>query len=509
MNGSDPHALLRSGVAPIDESLGGLTAGRPHLLTGSPGSGKTTVCLAFLGQALLQGKSAALVTQDDPAEVVAQAADLGLDLRRAAASGRFGMVRYRGDFAVRFGRALAAEPLIDELVRLLGPGSPDRIAVDSVVPFVEAGSASGPGATALAQLLDRLRSTALVTYPGDVRDYYDRRLDPLVRRCGAVMHLSSYGDGVGRLDVVKARARLWSDVPTFFTVRPGHGIVPLDGAATGENKSRVASIRRQILLVQGTDGLPEDLVAALAGAFSVLLHPGAAVTVPETLAPDMGAVVVVARWEAIGDARILLTQLRQRGNRTPVVLVTRGDLRSTDRARALLAGFDDVVADVVGPAEFSARIMAVVRRGRSTVVPLATSDHSSVNLSSASAVPVVDGMTFRVAVEAAANGGDSVFSVLLMSPDEGELDALAVLVARTIRAEGGDLVGVLGERVAVYLPGTRRADATSFLRRMSGEWRRAGHRELRVIQRAFPADREKLRADLRLPELLPHTVSIR
>jgi archaellum biogenesis ATPase FlaH len=501
--------LLRSGVPPIDERLGGLTAGKPYLLTGAPGSGKTTVCLGFLKTALSEGMAAALVTEDDPGDIVAHASSLGLDLRRAAATGRFSLVCYKKDFVQRFARTPSGEPLLDELVRVVGPGAPDCLAIDSVAPFVDAGSPSAPGVTALVHALERLRSTTLVTYPGDVRESYDRRLDALVRRCAAVVHLSSYGEGTGRLDVVKARTRLWSDSPSFFALRPGHGVVPLEATTPSGDGQQAVRFRRQILVIPGFDGIPEDLLAALHGAFSVTLQEGSAGVMPETLAPDVGAVLVASRWDGISDVRAFLIQLRQGGNRTPVILLTRGDVRSSDRADAVLAGFDEVLADSIAPPELVARVGATVRRGRSTALPLArVAEKTSVTLSPDHAVEGVDEIRFRVAVEAAlGESAHQVFSVLFLSPDEGELQVLLAAVARTIRAESGDLVAIVGERVAVYLPATRRVDAVAFLRRVSGEWRRAGHRELRTTQLTCPADRERCRAELRLPAAQPARVS--
>jgi KaiC/GvpD/RAD55 family RecA-like ATPase/CheY-like chemotaxis protein len=512
--------VLRSGVAPIDQRLGGLTSGKPHLLTGPPGSGKTAICLAFLGNALWEGKSAAILTEDEPPELLAHAVDLGLDLKRAAESGRFTMVCYKRDFVAKFDSTISPDRLVDELVRLIGPGAPDCLVVDSVVPFVHIGSAAGPGVTALVHVLDRLRSTALVTYPGDVRDYYDRRLDALVRRCAAMLHVSSYGDGVGRMDVIKSRARLRSDSPSFFGVRAGCGVVPLDENAPESDAN--APFRRHVLVVPGQDGLPDDLLALLSGAFSVSVDEGATLTM-ETLAPDVGAVVVPARWDAIADAVTFLRQLRQFGNRTPVILVTRGDVRSSDRARAVEAGFDEVLADAADPAEFVARVAAALRRGRSLAIPAATpldarraetrepraESREPTADSREPRAAVLDETSFRLAVETAASDERGLFSVLFVSPDEGELDSLSALVARTIRAGGGDLAGVVGDRVGVYLPGTRQAEARSFAKRLCDEWRRTGRRELRVRQLAYPTDREKLRADLRLPAPLLITVSTR
>ena len=501
--------MLRTGVPPIDERLGGLTAGKPHLLTGAPGSGKTTVCLGFLKTALADGMAAALVTQDDPNDVVAHARDLGLDLRRAAATGRFSLVCYKKDFVQRFARTPSAEPLLEELVQVLGPGAPDCLAIDSVVPFVDAGTPSGPGVTALVHALERLRSTAVVTYPGDVRESYDRRLDALVRRCAAILHLSSYGEGAGRLDVVKARTRLWSDSPTFFALRAGHGMVPLEPGTFSGDGQHAVRFRRQILVVPGPDGLPEDLLAALGGAFSVTLHEPASAAMPETLAPDVGAVLVASRWDGIADVRAFLMQLRQRGNRTPVILMTRGDARSSDRAAAVAVGFDEVLADSIAPTELIARVAATVGRGRSTAVPLATvGETTSVTLTPGDAGKGFDEIRFRVAVQAALDESTRpVFSVLFLGPDEGELEILRATVARTVRAESGDLVAIVGDRVAVYLPDTRRVDAVASLRRVSSEWRRAGRGELRAAQLTCPADRERLRAELRLPTAQPARVS--
>jgi CheY-like chemotaxis protein len=236
----------------------------------------------------------------------------------------------------------------------------------------------------------------------------------------------------------------------------------------------------------------------------VALHGSLSSSVPEVFPVDTGAVLVVARWDALAEARLFLQHLRHFGNRTPVILVTRGDVRSSDRARALLAGFDDVATDTVGPEEFMARVMAVIRRGRSVTVPIAWPDSVSDVAKSngqgeTDGVPVLDEGRFRDTVEIAANGNrGEVFSVLLLGPEAGELEALASVVARTMRGGSGDVAAVVGDRVAVYMPGTRRADVTPLLRRLTDAWRRTGRREIRVVQFACPADCERLRADLRL-----------
>src|SRR5256885_1944404 len=48
--------MIRSGIAPVDELLGGLRPGATYLLTGGPGSGKSACGLQFAGAGLRRGE---------------------------------------------------------------------------------------------------------------------------------------------------------------------------------------------------------------------------------------------------------------------------------------------------------------------------------------------------------------------------------------------------------------------------------------------------------------------
>jgi len=266
---------------------------------------------------------------------------------------------------------------------------------------------------------------------------------------------------------------------------------------------RATTLRRRILVIPGADGIPNDLLSVLEHAFAVELHGGAMMTAPSALAPDVAAVLVAARWDVMDEAVLVLRELRRVGSRAPIALLTRGDVRSADRAHAYRVGFDDVLSDTVGPAELAARMTTLALRGRSVSRPLTSPDGPSEASTSDDASGFLpEGHRLRLAVEAAVKRGDpGLFSVVLLDPGEPDVDALAGLVRRTIRAGSGDLAAVVGERVAVFLPGTRRVDATALVRRLSGDWRRAKRGELRVVQLAYPDDLERLRADLRLPAL--------
>lgn len=73
---------ISTGIPGLDRMLGGgLLAGRPYLVTGSAGSGKTLLSLSFLLEGLRQGEQVLLVAADEPPyEIVENVRSFGWDL---------------------------------------------------------------------------------------------------------------------------------------------------------------------------------------------------------------------------------------------------------------------------------------------------------------------------------------------------------------------------------------------------------------------------------------------
>jgi len=60
---------LATGIAGLDKMLnGGVIEGRPYLVVGGPGSGKTIFCVQFLMEGLKKGEKCLYVTLEEPAE---------------------------------------------------------------------------------------------------------------------------------------------------------------------------------------------------------------------------------------------------------------------------------------------------------------------------------------------------------------------------------------------------------------------------------------------------------
>ena len=84
MSGSFPELTPRvsTGIPGLDRMLGGgLVPGRPYLVTGGNGSGKTLLALSFLREGLRLGEEVLLVAADEPpAEIVENVRAFGWDL---------------------------------------------------------------------------------------------------------------------------------------------------------------------------------------------------------------------------------------------------------------------------------------------------------------------------------------------------------------------------------------------------------------------------------------------
>ena len=482
--------MIASGISLLDERLGGLVPKRTYVLTGSPGTGKTVACLEFANAGLDAGETVVMLTSDDPTDVVAQGHFLGFDLEQRLADEQLVLLRYQLDFARRFARAATPEVALDELRLLMGRKPPSRIIIDSVGPFLETGSASAVGVQSLAGFIESLGATTMVTYSADLAGLHDRRLEPLLHRAAAILHFSCERDRGHRLEFRKVRYGARSTAPASFVIEPGVGIVPLADAPRRRADDAHSTDSQSVLVLDSTQSFPSELVAMLRTRYDVRVRNALSHAFAE-LASGSGAVLVSVRRDTVDDTLTLVRELRRAGSRAPIVLVTQFNLRADDRARALRAGADEFLTGELHPAEFLLRVEAAIARGHHSRAPSTEVEVPVVTHASADGlIEALSGDEFRRAVNAHLSGDRAPFFTLVtITPQEGGAPkALATEVLRAIRTESGDLAGIDGRSVAVYLHSARRKDVAPFMERVRERWRRAGNGELQIDVAAYPMD---------------------
>lgn len=488
--------LVSSGIAPLDGRLGGIMTGRVHVLSGMPGTGKSLACLEFLHAAIQRGESAAMLTHDDPADLLAQGEYLGIDLDTPLRNDRLALLRYQLDFTRRFGRASHPAAAFDELRALLGSCAPRYIAIDSVAPILDAGTAAASGIAALLEFLEGCGATALLTYPGDLDARYDRRLEPLIQRAAAVIHLSAERDRTGVLEVRKARYGPQSLGVERFSIRPGAGLVRMADAPSRRQSDVPAETRRRVLLLG--ERLGQEVMQSLEERFLLAVRELEEVTASGAL-PVAGVVLIRVRRESLESSLALVRQMRARGVGAPIALVTSSALRAIDRTRALRAGADDFLGAELHPEELLLRVERLARQGRSGATIAVEEDPAT--LEHQAPATVLDEHGFRSIVQARIAASTMPFFTLVrLTPagaaDERTLDALAATVHEQLRVDGGDFTGRLDGSVMAFLHSARRKDVPLFLSRLRDVWRARGGGELEVQAMAYPADASALHSIL-------------
>ena len=485
--------MIHSGIEPLDERLGGLVPGRAYVLSGAPGTGKTVACLEFLAAHFDDEKRAVMITHDDPSDLLSQAKFLGIDLEKALADERVILLRYQLDFVRRYGRAASVEVVFEELRRLLGSVVPGFVVVDSIAPFLEGGPASGAGISALLEFLDSLGATSLVTYPGDFSAAYDRRLESLMQRAAGIFHLSADPDRTGHLEIRKVRFQVPSTASIHYRIQAGTGIVALADVRARRASDIAEEARRKVLVMDLTRSFPEELLHGLRTSYDVTVRTGVASSYTELVA-GIGAVLIDVRRDSIEEVLTLVRELRRGANTTPIIIATQYQMRSDDRARALRAGADDFIGAHLHPEEFLLRLATAVRRGHSAA-PVEQDPPLVIQPSNGNGREPLTQAQFRSAIdEHLSRDRAPFFTLVTLRPPQGGLDPVVDLALRNVRIEGGDLVGIDGDHVAVYLHSARRKDVVPFVERLRQDALQAGFGDLAVETAAYPADADRVQS---------------
>jgi circadian clock protein KaiC len=130
-----------TGIEGLDEILqGGFPGGKSYLLSGEPGTGKTTFAAQYIMEGLKRGENGIYISVDEkPAHVVEDAESLGWDLRTPLDDGRLILLDVSPYFNwVRTGRSnvVDANEVIQDLSKQVRRINAKRLVFDSLVPLV-------------------------------------------------------------------------------------------------------------------------------------------------------------------------------------------------------------------------------------------------------------------------------------------------------------------------------------------------------------------------------------
>jgi KaiC/GvpD/RAD55 family RecA-like ATPase/CheY-like chemotaxis protein len=487
--------MVSTGIEALDERLGGLVPGRYYIVSGAPGTGKSSAAMQFLAAGLDAGERCAILTQDDPDDLLAQADFLGCDFRAAAEEERLSVLQYRLDFAHNYARVDDPARLVDELHGLLAREPQQRFVIDSAVPFLDAETASGDPAGTLSGLLERIGATTFLTLPGDVdQPQYWRIYDRIVTGAAGIFHMDRVEGQVRELTIRKLRQTAVSTEPFRFTVMPGAGIVE-HAPATPRHQVPDEARNRVVVLNLGRH-LPEDFMAGAQRAWEVRTFDAVAAAFTELARGHFGALVIAVDPRTPDAAFDLVRQLRETGIASAIVLVSPArELRAAARARGFRAGADEFLTEELSPGEFLARVEALRRRGHAPAEEGTPIENMVLQPVDDGGEPLpIDEAELRRAVENQLSQSHPFFALATFRPGPAGPDATWRALIQHLRVREGDLVARNDDgRITAYLHDINRRHVTELLARI-----RKAHPRLRAVDEVevltYPGDRAEVEA---------------
>jgi KaiC/GvpD/RAD55 family RecA-like ATPase/CheY-like chemotaxis protein len=465
-----PH-VLATGIEAFDRRFGGIVRGRHYLLSGSPGAGKSTAALHFIGAGLEAGQACAVLTQDDPEDLLAQAAFIGYDFRTAAGQDRLAVLQYRLDFPRNYSRAADPARVFSQLRDLVQEVGVERFVIDSIFPFLEGGRATNQSLDEFPEFLDSLSCTSYLTIPGDLNDGYYRRIyDRLIAGAAGLFHLEAEKGQVRQFTVRKLRQPTKSLEPFQFVIRAGTGMVEHEPESTRHELSD--EVRRRVVLLALPGSVPEEVMMTLRERYELVEYPSAEAAFGELVEGHFGALLIAMNPREAESVFAFTRQLRRAGNGAPVLFISpHAGLRGSTRARGLQAGGDDFLTDVLTPEEFLGRLEGARVRGHRRNPDVA--DLEKVELqpeNDAGEYLLLDEANLRRIVREKLQGRHPYFALVMMppSPSPAAAGELWRLLAARLRVPEGDLGARLDDgRIAIYLRDVRRRHVDDLLARLA------------------------------------------
>lgn len=448
--------IISSGVGPFDERVGGLRVGGLYLLAGAPGAGKLPFLLQFLAAGLEADERLAFLGGHSPEELFEQARHWGLDgLEQAWRDGRLSVLGYRGEYPRRILEAADPEEAFGELAEALeGPVS--RLAVDPGTLLWETRQGTAMAGSFL-QWQESAGATVVATAVANLTENLPPSTDWVVQRASGVFHFVRLSSGLREIAVHRIRPPI--DDPGSITVeaRPGAGLTQPARGPRRRTGDVPHGDRRRLILLRMTEAITRDVEDWLNREYEVRDTRDPAEVISLLQAEGWGGVCIAAERSGIEQAIETCHTIRPL-LAGAIVVLSRGQLRSSDRARAMEAGADDILRQDVGLRELKSRF----RRAAAVV---AGARDVSKHPGRPQPIPdLVDSERFKTEVQQRLVSPSLGYITLILVPQNVGSDVLGALRA-SIRLEAGDFVGLVEGGYGVVLQDARGRHARIYMER--------------------------------------------
>lgn len=491
--------MIPSGIAPLDERVGGLETGGNHLVIGAPGPEKMVAALQFVHAGVQRGERSLLVTNSDVESILGVAEAWGFEMRDAWLDGTLAIVGFKDDFELRAIRSIAPEEVVEELDMLVGSDR-DRIAVDPGSMFLTGGAKTLLGSTYLSWAR-RHPATVLTTFSVDGgATSLPSSADWLLHATSSRLLLEKRDDGLYQVTVSKAIPRPGErDETITLELKAGEGLVEPEHFRSRRGGDRGGIDEGRLLLVSLGDSHASDLETWATRAFEadVVSEPFEAVARVQSDV-KYGAVLIHSPRMKVRDAIQACMAIRPL-TKAAIVFASDDAVRATDRIQILEAGADDSLSGGLDFRELELRIKQAMATGAKPVLVGSGGEGTSPSAGLVHDAPdggrVPRPVFIDEVVRRAASPDQAFFCVLDVKADGLDPAELETTLADQIRADEGDLVSGAPGRCAVLLQGAREQQLGGFLGRLRSTLEdRAGGSAVQIEVLGHPAETDRIMA---------------
>ena len=366
--GTSAANRIISGIDLIDYGAGGLLPNHVYVVKGPIGVGKSIVGLQYLTRGLEHDEPGVLITDQKPANVLAQARAIGFQIEAAVKRNQLAILNPSGRYFELVESPADILAIVEELGDYIRQSGAKRLVVDPVFTLINTSYSSHFALTLTQSLLNALEELPVTTLliAGDEED---AERNPILRTLEqnsfGVIALSQDASTGGRLmRLAKLRYANSENLSAHYRILDGRGLINYRG--DGEQVTDVtkpweetSQLNRSVLLIGAQSDTISRVIQALGSQYTVHAESDVQAGVERAKRDKPGLVLVSPSRNAAAISAIL--DLAQTST-SSLALISPYANRQSDRVLYLRAGADDFIAEPFHPGEFRARVEALIRR---------------------------------------------------------------------------------------------------------------------------------------------------
>lgn len=373
-DGGTAHASVSSdrmisGIDLIDYSAGGLQPNKIYLVKGGVGVGKTILGLQFLTRGLEHQEPGILITDQKPDNIIGQAKSIGFPIEEAVKRNQLSILNPSGRYFELVESPADVQAIVEELADYIRRIGAKRLVVDPIYTLINTQYSSHFALMVTQSLLNALEDLPCTTMlvAGDENN---AELSPIIhmleQNAHGVITLSQDPATGGRImRLPKLRHASTDDLSAHYRILNGRGIMNYRGE--GESVADVtqpwdetmSGASRNILIIGAQPETIRRVKETLGEKYTVQAEADLRAGV-ERAKRDKPRLVLVTPARSAGAISAILDLAQS--SASSIAFLSPSNNRQTDKVIYLRAGADDFITEPFTPAEFRARVDALVRR---------------------------------------------------------------------------------------------------------------------------------------------------